>query len=139
MRTIQNKLVRRQPILDKRGAHQSHNKNQNPIWDRLKDFLKLIQSNESHYSNSRSNKRYFTNPELNLKKLYILFKNWLKEINRIESKFSLTAFKVCFNKYCNYRFRLPKLDKSHFCTEYSKHLSNVKSYQTLKKRLNQFK
>ncbi len=33
LRTIQNKLVRSLPILDKRGAHQSHNKNENAILD----------------------------------------------------------------------------------------------------------
>jgi hypothetical protein len=149
IKTIQNKLLSQTVFIDKRGFQPKVNKINESIWESLKLILTLIPSKTSHYNNERSKKRYFDDPELNIKKLYELFLNYYEKEYKIRLTFSYETFYKYFNKYCNYAFRTPRIDRCDYCEEfenkenksdkdleeYRNHEIKVSLYREFKKKL----
>ncbi len=132
-----------------RGFQPKVNKINESIWESLKLFLTLISSKTSRYNNERSKKRYFDDPELNIKKIYKLFLNYYENEYKIRLTFSYETFYKYFNKYCNYAFRTPRIDRCDYCVEfenkenksdkdleeYRNHEIKVSLYREFKKKL----
>lgn len=116
VRVLQDKILRKEPIEDKRGKHGNHKKIEPDVYSLALDHLKSIPNKPAHYSYVKSNRLYFQNPDLNIKKIFTLFQDYFKEHtgNNLQMKYK-TYFK--FFRETNFDFKVPKTDTCDFCQQ----------------------
>jgi hypothetical protein len=148
LRNIQNKFVKNSSLHDKRGRHNKrYNKIDPKIWADILDFISSLPKQKSHYQNTE--KEYFLNPELTMKKIFYLFCETYFIANGKEFKLSYESLRIFFKHNVNISFRSPRKDVCNFCFkvsqsgfsddnekfEYEAHIKKVKLYKDLKYEL----
>lgn len=109
-------MLKQEPLDDKRGKHDNHNKIAPDVYALAMDYLKSIPHKPSHYTYVKSNRLYFENPALSIKIIYNLFQDYYKEKSGIKLKMQYkTYFK--FFRQTNFDFKKPKTDTCDFCRE----------------------
>lgn len=136
---------------ENRGHHQNRPRTTtNEIWEMIKNHWDSFPSKGSHYSHKKTNRKYFDNPDLNVKILYDLFKENYKTKTGKDLSLSYSAYFKFFQKNSPFSFRSPKTDICDFCakcsaklainpndsckTVYESHLKKVKEYNELRKK-----
>lgn len=118
LENLQKKLMNDEGPEDKRGRHKNRKHALNPdVICLMKDHLESIESEFSHYSYNKSNLKYFTNPALNVKKLYKLFQLFYKKKTDEPLRLAYKTYHMLFNSKFHYGFARPKTDVCDFCTE----------------------
>lgn len=124
IRVVQKKVIEGDSFIEKRGTHANRpHKLDSNIHDLLKSHLETIPSKKSHYSQHKSELKYFENPELNIKKLYELFIEYYKGKAGTNLKMKYKTYFQYFKSLRSYSFRNPKTDVCDFCTECKQKLS----------------
>lgn len=116
IRLIQDKVKDDDSFAEKRGKHGNQKKFQPNVWSLAMDHLKSVPHRQSHYEQGKSNRLYFSNPDLTIKDLHEAFKKFFNEKTGtvMEMKYK-TYFK--FFRQTNYTFTKPKTDTCDFCKE----------------------
>ncbi|XP_026677517.1 uncharacterized protein LOC113466379 [Diaphorina citri] len=120
IRTIQGKFSKGQSIMhDQRGKHTNRPRTiSDEVWQLVQVHWASIPHTESHYSSAKSSKKYFVNPELNVKKVYKLFQKYYESVNgRQLSNLKYRTYCRYFQNKSDYAFRQPRTDVCDFCTE----------------------
>lgn len=99
------------PTEKRGGDHKSHKfvEKRNSV----KDFIKSLNSSEPHYCRGSSSVRHYLPAELNINKLYEMYKN--REIQPIATK---SLFRKVFNTEFNLGFGSPKTDICSTCLQF---------------------
>lgn len=119
--------------VDQRGKQPSVNKIDQDTRDFVIQHIKLFPRYRSHYSRKdNSNTRYLC-PELNITKLYSLYKEHCVENNKVPAK--LSYYRRIFNTEFNLRFHKPHTDTCSRCDSLQniiKHSANEASVNSAK-------
>jgi len=113
---LQHKLLDRVPLSDMRGRHLnrrhcvvSH------VWVLLRMYCEMIPNPESHYSYSRTKRRYFENSSLDLIKLYSGYTDYYESITVLKLKVNFSTFRKYFHVHLEFGFRLQRSDVCNMC------------------------
>lgn len=147
--TIQSKILKGISLHDSRGKHNNHNNIDSQTWDFLNEFINRIPKNSSHYQLEKSQRLYFDDSSLTLKKLHEEFLKILSDNNK--NKICNRSFVDYFNSNFNIGFSNPKSDVCDLCSEmteigqsnltpeqkaiFKKHLQDVETYKNLKDKI----
>lgn len=113
---------------DRRGKHTNRPHRIQPhVWELLKEHLKMFPSRESHYSREKSSRLYFTNPDLNIVKLYRAFQDYYHAVSGESLCIKYTSYYKYFTEHCPYGFILPRTDICNLCFENSKNLNDLET------------
>lgn len=120
------------------------------MWKIVKEHWDTIPSKKSHYCYNKTERKYFDHPDLNVKILHIMFKQYYKEKTGKDSLLKYNTYHKFFRKCSNYSFRSPKTDVCDFCTQcevklkanpndlckvpYENHLKKVEEYKNFKRK-----
>lgn len=134
---------------ENRGIQPNPKRISNDIWKMIKDHWASIPHKKSHYNYNKTNRKYFDHPDLNVKILYNLFKEYYKEKTGHDVSLKYNTYHKFFRNSSEYLFRSPKTDVCDFCTKcevklkvnpddtckaaYLDHLKKVQEYKNLKK------
>ena len=100
-------------IHDQRGTHQNRPRNVSLTEvQSVEEHIRSFPSQESHYSR-HTNKALFLSPELNIKKMYDLFKERYSD-----SRVKLHTYRDIFNEKFQLKFGLPRSDTCKTCDRY---------------------
>lgn len=93
IRLIQQKIRDDDSFVEKRGNHGKQKKFCPNVWSLAMDHLKNVPHRQSHYSQAKSNRLYFLNPDLNIKDLYEAFKTFFEEKTetKLEMKYKIVG------------------------------------------------
>ena len=78
---------------------------------------------QSHYGRKKNERKFFDNPDLKVKILYSLFKEYYKQKTGTDLSMKYNTYHKFFRKNSDYSFRSPKTDVCDFCTKCSVKLS----------------
>lgn len=119
VRIIQQKLNAGQlTIKDMRGKHSNRpHKIKNMVWKMVDEHWASIPSSQSHYSLNKTKKLYYDNPDLNVKKLFELFKEYFKEKTGEDLQMKYETYHRYFRTNSQYAFRQPRSDVCDFCSQ----------------------
>ncbi|KAF9418529.1 hypothetical protein HW555_004678 [Spodoptera exigua] len=104
--------------MDQRGRHDNHRKViTEDVIKSVCDHIKSIQPVESHYTRSRSDKRYLDG-DLNFHRLFDLYKEWFDE--QVYSSIANTErqYRDIVNEHFKLSFHVPKKDQCDKCHIY---------------------
>lgn len=149
MRVVYAKILSDSSFSDLRGKHENHPHKFNSVFlQDIDNHLASIPSRPSHYTNST--KRYFDNPDLDVRKLYTLFLDYYFKLRKKEAKIAYSTYVKIFRQKGVYRFKKPKTDVCDYCvsseivlaqnpddpckTDYLVHSKKVRSYMDKKKK-----
>jgi len=133
LRNIQNKFVKNFSLHDKRGRHNKrYNKIEPKIWADILDFINSFPKQKFHYTNTE--KEYFLNPELTMKKIFYLFCETYFIANGKELKLSYESFRTFFKHNVNISFRSPKKDARKKKKKKEKKDKKIFIWRTMRKR-----
>lgn len=102
---------------DRRTPHP-HNKSNDEQLAHLKSFIEMLPAVPSHYCRNKSTKLYLPQEFENIKNLYKLYVDHLKQNNLDSLVLSKRVFRSIFKNDYNLGFHLPKKDKCVFCEKY---------------------
>lgn len=136
-------------MCDKRGKHSNRpRKIPEKVYDMIKEHWSKIPNKKSHYGRV-SQRKYFENPDLNVKKLYKSFQQYYFEHTKTPLKMKYNTYHRYFRENSSYSFRQPRTDVCDFCTkckilleanpddpmktQYLLHLKKVEFYNKMKK------
>lgn len=136
-------------IKENRGKHSSRpNKLSEDIWAKIEEHWSLFPNKESHYCRSHTRRKYFENPDLNVKKLFTAFQQHYFDTAGKTLTMKYSTYHRYFRENSPYSFRQPRTDVCDFCTESKRllevnpndpcktkfmlHVKRVEKYQTLK-------
>ena len=111
VRVCMSKKEQKKPLDDQRGKCPSGNKISDDDAKFITDHILSFPRVESHYCRSSTNKQYLS-PELNIAKMYELYKQRCKEECR--KTFSHESYRKQFNSL-NLSFHQPKKDQCALC------------------------
>lgn len=74
LRIIQKKIKEDESFTEKRGTHRNQKTFEPQVWQLAMDHLKSVPHRPSHYTETKSNRLYFCDADLNIKDLYKGFK-----------------------------------------------------------------
>lgn len=97
-----------------------HNKSDEASVSLLKSFIEQLPAVPSHYCRNKSNKLYLPQEFRNIKGVYQLYIEHLKNIDKKPFQLSLRVFRAIFKNNFNLGFHLPKKDKCITCENYNK-------------------
>jgi len=103
------------PKVDSRGRHIPHNKTSDVDVKHIEEFIKQIPTYESHYSRQKNRNRRYLAPDLNICKLYNLYKSKCTTENR--KIISEHVFRKIFNEHFNLSFHPPHQDTCKTCDQ----------------------
>lgn len=101
------------PKIDNRGRHRPHNKTRDEDVEFVKQFIRSLPTYESHYSRHKNMNRRYLAPDLNISKLYELYKSKCAEDKR--STVSDHIFRQIFNENFSLAFHPPHQDTCKTC------------------------
>lgn len=114
--TLQMKILDSVPLASQRGKHKNRpHRIDSGVWVLLKLFCASLPHRESHYSNLKTRRMYFTNPMLNLEILFELFTDYYSAITGGDLMVNFNTFVRYFNRNLNFSFRLPRTDVCNMC------------------------
>lgn len=136
---------------ENRGKHSNRpNRIQVDVWKMIEDHWASFPSKKSHYCAKKTEKKYFDNPDLNVKVLYELFKEDFKNKTGKDATLKYDTYYRYFRENSKYSFRSPKTDICDFCAKckvklnadpddpckeaFRCHLEKVKKYNELRKK-----
>lgn len=118
VRVIQDKINNDEQICDRRGKHSNRpNKIDINIWKMVEDHWATIPNRPSHYSLNKTKKLYFENPDLNIKKLFNLFKEYFFVNTGEDLKMEYRTYHKFFRVSSPYAFRRPRTDVCDYCSK----------------------
>lgn len=137
---------------EKRGKYQNRpNRLDQAVWSMIEEHWKLIPHKTSHYAQKKTNKKYFKDPTLTLKKVFSSFQEYYSEKTSTPLKMDYSTYAKYFNTNSSYAFIVPKTDVCDYCTEcekllatnpehtckeeYLKHKDRVDQYKKFKKNI----
>lgn len=128
IRTIQEKIIRgNSGMVEKRGSHANRpHRLEDDVVPLFYEHLNSIPSKESHYS--PSTRRYFENPDLNITKLFELFKEFYHEKTHKLVKMKFNSYFKMFKTRSPVSFSQPKTDICNECETF-RSLSNPNEKQ----------
>ncbi|MBP1527197.1 MAG: hypothetical protein H9Q66_04675 [Spiroplasma ixodetis] len=101
--------------IDRRGLTSSHNRLANSITNSVRDHIKLFPAIDSHYCRKNSKRRYLA-ADLNVTKMYELYKTYCTEKSLEPAK--LSKYRSIFNSEFNLTFFKPKKDQCDLCERF---------------------
>ncbi|KAJ4431178.1 hypothetical protein ANN_19775 [Periplaneta americana] len=99
---------------DRRGRHIPANKTNDQAAEGVREHINLFPRVESHYCRKSSTKQ-FLNADLNIQKMYRLYKTWSAEKENVKENVYRRIFTTEFNLY----FHRPKKDLCRICEKYN--------------------
>jgi len=119
---LQDKILNGNDVNDQRGKHTSRPRRVDPDdWMLLHIFCKSLPHQKSHYHAGKSDRFYFTNPTLDMNKLYELFTDYFEAVTGRQLNVAFKTFEMYFIMHVPYGFRLPRSDVCNQCYEYESH------------------
>lgn len=107
-RIVQRKVASGSSFSENRGTHKNRfNKLDDDVLNLMKVHLNTIPWKNSHYTQQKTELKYFENPELNIKKLYNLFLEYYKEHTKKTLKMSYKTYFYYFKMLKMYSFTSP--------------------------------
>lgn len=103
--------------VDGRGRHNK-NKTSGETSQYIKMHIESFPALESHYCRKSSNKKYLA-ANLNIKKMYNLYCEWLREYHPEHKKASQHIYRQIFNNDFNFSFHSPKKDQCLVCSKFN--------------------
>ncbi|XP_043464094.1 uncharacterized protein LOC122507356 [Leptopilina heterotoma] len=117
LRTVQRFKLTGEEIKDGRGKHDNRpNKISEDVYAMIQEHWATFPSENSHYGRA-NNRKYFENPDLNVQKLYISFKEYYFNQKKSTLEMSYNTYHRYFRENSIYSFRQPRTDVCDFCTE----------------------
>lgn len=134
---------------ENRGKHFNRpNRISVDVCKMIEEHWSLIPHKKSHYCRKKTERKYFSNPNLSVRVLYALFKDHYFEKKKKKLEMSYSAYFKYFKAKSTYSFRSPRTDVCDFCTKcelklranpqdeckaaYLEHLQKVEDYKKLK-------
>lgn len=96
--------------------HQIH-VNSDDIINNVCDHIQSFPANVSHYTREHNSARKYLNENLNIRKMYMLYKEKCSELN-IQSVKQHGMYCHIFNTRFNLHFKIPRKDTCKKCDEY---------------------
>jgi hypothetical protein len=119
LEVIQGKLITGYPITDGRGKHKNRpNKTAQEVWELLHVFCDQLPHSTSHYSYSRTQRKYFSNPQLNMRILWETFIDYYEAVSGKLLSIAFKSFERYFVTHLPFGFRRPRSDVCNMCYEY---------------------
>ena len=117
---LQNKILSGSNVLDDRGKHATRpNKVDADAWTLLHVYCaECIPHAPSHYSHTKTDRQYFLNPDLSMKKLYKGFVDYYGAVTGKDLRLAFNTFERHFVTREPYGFRLPRTDVCNLCYEH---------------------
>lgn len=113
-RTLEKKKKDGNSGLDQRGQHKNRpNKIDEELITRVKEHIESFPTQTSHYSRSCNPKRKYLSSELNITRMYLMYKENEIEANREPVK--EWFYRNIFNFHFNLSFGTPKTDTCKLC------------------------
>ncbi|XP_048240747.1 uncharacterized protein LOC125374054 [Haliotis rufescens] len=100
---------------ERRGRHKPHNKTASDRLTKVREHIESFPKMDAHYTRKDTN-RQFLGPELNIKKMYELYKERCAADNK--EPVSSSLYRNVFNKEYNFSFHVPKKDQCSLCQQY---------------------
>ncbi|XP_063220830.1 uncharacterized protein LOC134530141 [Bacillus rossius redtenbacheri] len=150
MKTVLRACSSGNPVFkENRGKHTERpNKLSRDVWTKVEEHWAKFPSKQSHYSRGHTERKYFENPDLNVKKMFIAFQQYYFDSTGKTLTMKYSTYHRYFRENSPYCFRQPRTDVCDFCTEsktlldinqndprkttYRLHLAKVEKYKTLK-------
>lgn len=104
---------------DKKKSTAPHNKSDPSKVNILKNFIEQLPAVPSHYCRNKSKKMYLPQEFRNIKGLYDVYKQHLKNKDKESDILSLRVFRHIFKNCFHIGFHLPKKDKCVLCEKYN--------------------
>ena len=130
--TVKTKCVKNCNFIDMRGRKSIEPKIKKELFDQ---FINLVPKTPSHYTSSQ--KMYFSNRELNLAQLLIMYKEFLVSNNQ-DNNISRTSFTNFFKNNYNIKFKHPRSDVCDTCFEKERNIQNLQFNQAYNEHINNF-
>ncbi|XP_045506624.1 uncharacterized protein LOC123702846 [Colias croceus] len=108
--------------LDNRGRRAPANKTPEEQIQEVKNHIESFPVIDSHYCRKKTNRKYL-DPTLSISKMYDLYVQKMKEINKLPVK--LNIYKKVFGTEYNLAFYHPKKDQCSTCNNYIKDKTNI--------------
>jgi hypothetical protein len=117
--TLHVKMRLGKSLADFRGKHDTRpNKIDPSVWELALAHCKSLPHKASHYCRETTSLNYFSNPELTLADLFLLFEDFYCSITGKELDMSLQTYSMYFNRHLNFSFRQPRTDVCNMCFEH---------------------
>ncbi|XP_072397435.1 uncharacterized protein [Diabrotica undecimpunctata] len=121
---------------DHRGRHEPINKTPEAVLDRVREHIKSFPCYESHYSRSKTAKKYL-GPELSREKMYKLYTLKCEEDHIPNNEIvKLWLYKKIFNNDFNLAFKSVSVDTCDSCDRFMLQLKNCSEQETITLRRN---
>lgn len=111
---------------DKRGKQAPITKISEEDTIKINEHLATIPTVSNHYSRQKSPHRKYFSSDLNIKSLYLLYEEWLKNNYPSKNPVKLSFYRNYFNCNFNIGFQHPKSDTCNFCDKINAELYNLK-------------
>ena len=107
--------------LDNRGRHTPANKIPEYKLQKVREHIESFPVVDAHYTRKDSNRR-FLGHDLNITKMYELYKNERQEEG--DEEVTLSMYRHIFNHEYNFSFHVPKKDQCNLCTKYHRSMAD---------------
>lgn len=114
-----NQKVDGVPQADQRGRHSPHNKTPENDSMFVYEFIQQFQTYTSHYSRAKNPNRSYLSPELNLNKMYEMYREHCNEVRPVRNPVSQHIFRQIFNEQFNLSFHPPHKDTCKSCDAFN--------------------
>ena len=116
---LQSKILAGNGLLDERGKHTNRpNQIDFEAWTLLDVYCESIPHAPSHYSHSKTDRQYFLNPDLNMKKVFDGFIDYYGAVTGNDIVIAFNTFERHFVTSMPYGFKLPRTDVCNMCFEH---------------------
>ncbi|XP_046471097.1 uncharacterized protein [Neodiprion pinetum] len=102
---------------EKRGKQPNPAKISNVVWSLVKEHWSTFPNKKSHYGSSKTERKYFENPDLNVKKMFHAFQEYYFDKTGKQLSLKYPTYHRYFRENSDYSFRQRKTDVCDFCTE----------------------
>lgn len=109
--------------VENRGKDPNPKKISNEVWNLVKDHWSSMQHKKSHYDGKKTERKFFTNTDLTVKKLHSLFLEFHKEKTGQDCKLEYKVYHKYFREKSEFSIRQRKTDVCDYCTECTVKLS----------------
>nr|XP_046491887.1 uncharacterized protein LOC124223698 [Neodiprion pinetum] len=102
---------------EKRGKQPNPAKISNVVWSLVKEHWSTFPNKKSHYGSSKTERKYFENPDLNVKKMFHAFQEYYFDKTGKQLSLKYPTYHRYFRENSDYSFRQRKTEVCDFCTE----------------------
>ena len=103
------------PHPDRRGRHEPHNKTPDADSKFVEEYIQKFKTYASHYSRRKNPNRTYLSPDLNITKMYEMYRCHCQEQNPSRKPVKLPIFRNIFNHKFNLSFHPPHQDTCKTC------------------------